>query len=61
MPLLDTQGVIARRADGLLHLFFLPTIARPAGILNLARQRVSARTPWLSPVPLVTYSLLRAA
>ena len=42
--------------------FFLHrTIARPAGILNLARRRVFARTPWLSPVPLATYSLLRAA
>jgi hypothetical protein len=42
--------------------FFLHrTKARPAGILNLARRRVFARTPWLSPVPLATYSLLRAA
>jgi hypothetical protein len=44
----------------LTHFFLRSTIARPAGILNLARQRVFARTPWLSPVPLATYSLLRA-
>ena len=42
--------------------FFLRSAkARPKGILNLAHQRVFARTPWLSPVPLATYSLLRAA
>src|SRR5215210_8089239 len=44
-----------------VFVFLRPTIARLAGILNLARQRVFARTPWRSPVPLATYSLLRAA
>ena len=35
-------------------------MGRRKGILNPTYQRASARTPWLSPVPLVTYSLLRA-
>jgi hypothetical protein len=57
---LDTQHAIAGR--GSLTPFFLrSTTARSKGILNLAHQRVFARTPWFSPVPLAAHSLLRAA
>src|SRR5215211_2733131 len=47
---------------GVFCTFLPPSHHRTGkGILNLAHQRAFARTPWLSPVPLATYSHLRAA